>query len=63
MEGILTTVINTLTALSQEVVLVWDDYHLITAQAIHTSVTFLLEHLPPRLHLIIAARADPPHRH
>jgi ATP/maltotriose-dependent transcriptional regulator MalT len=31
MEGILTTVINTLTALSQEVVLVWDDYHLITA--------------------------------
>lgn len=60
MEGILTTVINTLTALSQEVVLVWDDYHLITAQAIHTSVTFLLEHLPPRLHLIIAARADPP---
>jgi LuxR family transcriptional regulator, maltose regulon positive regulatory protein len=60
MEGILTTVINTLTALSQEVVLVWDDYHLITAQAIHTSVTFLLEHLPPRLHIIIAARADPP---
>jgi LuxR family maltose regulon positive regulatory protein len=60
MEVILTTVINTLTALSQEVVLVWDDYHLITAPAIHTSVTFLLEHLPPRLHLIIAARADPP---
>ena len=33
---------------------------MITAPAIHTSVTFLLEHLPPRLHLIIAARADPP---
>jgi LuxR family maltose regulon positive regulatory protein len=60
MEGILTTVINTLTALPQEIVFVWDDYHLITAPAIHTSVTFLLEHLPPRLHLIIAARADPP---
>ncbi|HEX6779363.1 MAG TPA: hypothetical protein VF099_14230, partial [Ktedonobacterales bacterium] len=60
MEGILTTVINSLTALSEEVVLVWDDYHLITAPAIHTSVTFLLEHLPPRLHLVIAARADPP---
>ncbi len=60
MEGILSTVINTLTTLSQEIVLVWDDYHLITAPVIHTSVTFLLEHLPPRLHLIIAARADPP---
>src|SRR6266568_5111452 len=60
MEGILSTVINTLSVLSQEVVLIWDDYHLITAPAIHTSVTFLLEHLPPRLHLIIAARADPP---
>jgi len=60
MEVILSTVINALTTLSQEVVLVWDDYHLITAPAIHTSVTFLLEHLPPSLHLIIAARVDPP---
>jgi short-subunit dehydrogenase len=60
MESILSTLINTLSALSQEVVLVWDDYHLITAPAIHTSVTFLLEHLSPRLHLIIATRADPP---
>ena len=60
MEGILTTVINSLTALPREMVLIWDDYHLITASAIHTSVAFLLEHLPPRLHLVIAARADPP---
>lgn len=60
MEAILTTVINTLSALPQEMVLVWDDYHLISAPAIHTSVTFLLEHQPPQLHLIIAARADPP---
>ena len=59
-EDILSTVINTLTGLPQEVVLVWDDYHLIAAPAIHTSITFLLEHLPPRLHLIIATRADPP---
>jgi LuxR family transcriptional regulator, maltose regulon positive regulatory protein len=58
MESILSTLINTLSALSQEVVLVWDDYHLITAPAIHTSVTFLLEHLSPRLHLIIATRGQ-----
>lgn len=60
MERLLITVINTLAALAQEVVLVWDDYHLITVPAIHDSVAFLLEHLPPQLHLIIATRADPP---
>jgi LuxR family maltose regulon positive regulatory protein len=59
-EIILSTVINALTTLSHEVVLVWDDYHLISTPSIHTSVAFLLEHLPPQLHLIIAARLDPP---
>ncbi|HEC35620.1 MAG TPA: LuxR family transcriptional regulator, partial [Anaerolineae bacterium] len=41
-------------------VLVLDDYHLITAQSIHEAITFLLEHLPPDLRLVIATRADPP---
>ncbi len=43
-----------------EVALVLDDYHLITADPIHRGMTFLLEHLPPQLHLILATRADPP---
>ena len=60
METILTRVINALTAMPQEVALIWDDYHLVTTHAIHTSVTYLLDHLPPHLHLIIATRADPP---
>jgi LuxR family maltose regulon positive regulatory protein len=42
-----------------DVVLVLDDYHLITADPIHRGMTFLLEHLPPQLHLILATRADP----
>ena len=41
-------------------VLILDDYQLITAQPVHQAVTFLLEHLPPQMHLIIATRADPP---
>jgi len=41
-------------------VLVLDDYHLITAQPVHDAVTFLLEHQPPNLRLVIATRADPP---
>jgi LuxR family maltose regulon positive regulatory protein len=40
--------------------LVLDDYHVITAKPIHGGITFLLEHLPPQLHLILATRADPP---
>lgn len=41
-------------------ILVLDDYHVIEAQAIHAGLTFLLDHLPPNLHLVIATRADPP---
>jgi len=40
--------------------LVLDDYHIITAEPIHRGLAFLLEHLPPQMHLIIATRADPP---
>jgi LuxR family maltose regulon positive regulatory protein len=60
LQTMLTALINQLTALSQALVLVWDDYHLINAPAIHTSVTFLVDHLPPCLHLVLATRADPP---
>src|SRR5579875_2780974 len=58
-ETVLTALINTLMPLEQEPVLVLDDYHSITTQSIHSSLTFFLEHLPPRPHVIIATRADP----
>ncbi len=41
-------------------VLVLDDYHVITADPIQGGMTFLLEHLPSHMHLILATRADPP---
>jgi LuxR family maltose regulon positive regulatory protein len=40
--------------------LVLDDYHVITAGAIHQALTFLVDHLPPHMHLIVATRSDPP---
>jgi LuxR family transcriptional regulator, maltose regulon positive regulatory protein len=43
-----------------DVALVLDDYHVISADPIHRGMTFLIEHLPPQLHLILASRADPP---
>ncbi|HEY6542358.1 MAG TPA: hypothetical protein VIZ18_15545, partial [Ktedonobacteraceae bacterium] len=39
---------------------VLDDYHVITAELIQHAMTFLLEHLPPQMHLVLATRADPP---
>jgi len=44
----------------EDFALVLDDYHVITDPVVHHHVMFLLEHLPPHLHLFIATRADPP---
>ena len=41
-------------------VLVLDDYHAVTATGVHEAVTFLLDHLPEHLHLVVASRSDPP---
>ncbi len=41
-------------------VLVLDDYHLIQAAPIHEAVTFLVDHLPRQVHLLLTSRADPP---
>jgi LuxR family maltose regulon positive regulatory protein len=59
-ESILTGLINDLCAISDTLLLVLDDYHTIDAAAVHSAVTFLLDNLPPCLHLVIATRADPP---
>jgi LuxR family maltose regulon positive regulatory protein len=56
----LTPLLNEVAALSEPIVLVLDDYHLVTEQAIHDGVAFLLDHLPQQAHLVIATRADPP---
>ena len=59
-ELVLTLLLNKLAVLETETVLVLDDYHSIQAEAVHASVTFLLDHLPPHCHLVLAAREDPP---
>ncbi|MFL6160625.1 MAG: LuxR C-terminal-related transcriptional regulator [Jatrophihabitantaceae bacterium] len=59
-ESMLAVLLNELNGLSTDLFLVLDDYHLIEAAEVHAGVTFLLEHRPPRLHLVLATRADPP---
>ncbi len=58
-EAILTSLINEITAFPGRMILVLDDYHRIEAQPIHGALTFLLEHLPPQMHLVIVTREDP----
>jgi LuxR family transcriptional regulator, maltose regulon positive regulatory protein len=57
---LLTTLINDLAEVPQPVRLALDDYHVITSPAVHEALAFLLEHLPPNLHLVIGSREDPP---
>src|SRR2546428_1786028 len=57
---VLRALINTLASRSEQFLLVFDDYHVITEPEVHNSLTYLVEHLPPQLHLILATRADPP---
>jgi LuxR family maltose regulon positive regulatory protein len=60
-ESVLTVLINEVAAaMVDEFALVLDDYHLIEAKPVHDAVAFLLEHMPPQMHLIIASRGDPP---
>jgi len=58
-ETVLATLVNDLHATPNDVVLVLDDYHVIEARDVQDGMTFLLEHLPPQIHLVIASRADP----
>lgn len=59
-DEMMTTLINELAALRQPLILVLDDYHLITKPMIHHAFTFLLTHMPPSLHLLLLTREDPP---
>ncbi len=59
-EAILTALLNDLTTLSDDFVLVLDDYHVLDAKAVDQALTYLVEHLPPQMHLVIATREDPP---
>ena len=57
-ESILTALLNEITTVPDNFVLVLDDYHVIEAKPVDNVLTFLLEHLPPQMHLAIAVWID-----
>jgi LuxR family maltose regulon positive regulatory protein len=59
-ESILTGLINEINAIDADFTLVLDDYHVIDAAPVHRALSFLLDHLPPRLHLVLTSRTEPP---
>jgi LuxR family maltose regulon positive regulatory protein len=59
-EAVLTSLINDLETTGGDIVLVLDDYQFISQPAVHGAMTFLIEHCPAALHLVVATRSDPP---
>lgn len=58
--AILSALINEISSFPDNFSIVLDDYHLIKTQSIHEGLTFLFDHLPPQMHIILTTRADPP---
>jgi LuxR family maltose regulon positive regulatory protein len=59
-EAILGDLIRALIHLERELILILDDYHLIQNKEVHTALDYLLDYAPPRLHLVLLTRSDPP---
>jgi LuxR family transcriptional regulator, maltose regulon positive regulatory protein len=58
-EAILTALLNEISVIPEHFLLVLDDYHSIDSQPVDQSLTFLVEHLPSQMHLVVATREDP----
>jgi len=59
-EILLTRLISEMARFPGKSIIVLDDYHLIDSKTVHDVINFLIEHLPPTIHLVITGRADPP---
>jgi LuxR family maltose regulon positive regulatory protein len=58
-ETILAILLNEISTILENFLLILDDYHLIDSQPVDQSLAFLIEHQPPQMHLLIATREDP----
>ena len=58
-EAVLTSLINDVATIPDRIIIILDDYHVIDSSPVNDALSFLLEHLPPQIHLVIATREDP----
>lgn len=59
-QGLVTPLLNDIIAVDPDLVLVLDDYQLITDPAVHQILDWLLERQPPSMHVVVGTRQDPP---
>ena len=58
-EILLTTLLNEITSIPENFIFVLDDFHVVDSKSVDRVLEFLVEHLPPQMHLVIATREDP----
>lgn len=58
-ESLLTSLLNDIVSFPDDFILVLDDYHVVDSKRIDDALAFLVERLPPHMHLVIATREDP----
>src|SRR5438132_1115392 len=58
-EIVLTALLNDIATIQNDFILILDDYHVIDDQSVDKALTFLLEHMPPQMHILITTREDP----
>jgi LuxR family maltose regulon positive regulatory protein len=59
-EHLLTTLLNEISDLQTNFILILDDYHFIDSQPVHDALNFIIDHMPPHMHMVITGRIDPP---
>ncbi len=58
-EALLTALLNEIASVPDKFILVLDDYHALDSEPVDDILAFLVEHLPPQMHLAIITRQDP----
>ncbi|MBI5962316.1 MAG: tetratricopeptide repeat protein [Chloroflexi bacterium] len=58
-ESILTALLNEITTIPHNFILILDDYHIIDSKPVDNALAFLIEHLPPQMYLVVTTREDP----
>jgi LuxR family maltose regulon positive regulatory protein len=58
-EPVIAALLNGLQAIHRDLIVILDDYHAIDDPTVHAGVAFLVDHMPPRMHLVLGTRADP----
>ncbi|MBC8145404.1 MAG: hypothetical protein H7X80_07450 [bacterium] len=59
-ETVMAELVNELSTIEHDMLFVLDDYHVLTNDAVHQILLFLLEHAPAHIHVAVGTRMDLP---